>query len=179
MIFVSEPTQTVPSHFKNEVQKKAYETLEELKIPFERVETDEVITMEDCEEINKVLHMEMVKTLLLCNRQKTEFYLFITEGQKSFSAKNFSNALGISRVSFAPLHSLEEILGTKVGAATILSVLMESAKDVHIIFDRDVVQREHYGLSDGTTTGYMKIKTKDILDRLMPYVKRKYSVIEI
>ena len=59
-----------------------YQTLEKLNIPFERVETDEAITMEDCILINKKLDMEMVKTLFLCNRQQTAFYLFITTGSK-------------------------------------------------------------------------------------------------
>ena len=48
--------------------KKVYEVLDELKIPFKRVDTDEVITMEDCIDINKKLDMEMVDTLFLCNR---------------------------------------------------------------------------------------------------------------
>lgn len=34
--------------------------------------------------------------------KKTIFYLFITTEKKAFDTKNFSNALGISRVSFGP-----------------------------------------------------------------------------
>ena len=43
--------------------------------------------------------MDMVKALFVCNRQQTEFYLFITKGDKSFRSKEFSGILGISRVS--------------------------------------------------------------------------------
>lgn len=43
----------------------------------------------------------MVKTLFLSNRQQTAFYLFITTGSKPFRSKDFSNTLGVSRVSFA------------------------------------------------------------------------------
>jgi hypothetical protein len=32
-----------------------------------------------------------------------------------------------------------------------------------IVFDRDVLREEWYGCSDGTTTGYMKVRTEDIL----------------
>ncbi|MGE7608218.1 YbaK/EbsC family protein [Peribacillus frigoritolerans] len=69
--------------------------------------------------------MKMVKTLFLSNSKKTEFYLFITTADKPFTAKNFSNALGISCVSFAPVELMEQILGEKIGAATVCGVLMD------------------------------------------------------
>jgi Ala-tRNA(Pro) deacylase len=65
-----------------------YTTLQKLNIPFERVDTDEAITMEDCVLINQKLEMQMVKTLFLCNRQQTEFYLSLPVRIKPFAAKN-------------------------------------------------------------------------------------------
>ena len=72
--------------------------------------------MEDCEAIDSKLQMKTVKTLFLCNRQQTKFYLFVTRGDKPFKSKNFSAALGVSRVSFAPEEKMEEMMGNKVGA---------------------------------------------------------------
>ena len=82
MIAVSEIQNTAPNQFKTQLQEKVYKTLAELQIPYERVDTDEVITMEDCISVNEKLNMKMVKTLFLCNRQQTKFYLFITCGDK-------------------------------------------------------------------------------------------------
>lgn len=96
MITVSEIQNKAPMQFKTELQEKVYQTLAQLQIPYERVDTDEVITMEDCIAVNERLDMKMVKTLFLCNRQQTEFYLFITCGDKPFRSKDFSNALGVS-----------------------------------------------------------------------------------
>ena len=95
--------------------------------------------------------------------------MFITSGDKRFDSKAFSSALGISRVSFAPEESMHDILGTTLGAATVFSALLSSAKDVHFVMDSDVLQDEYYGCSDGTTTGYLKLKTSDITDRFLPY----------
>ena len=67
-MFVSEIQKEAPKEFKTDLQRKVYEVLNELKIPFERVDTDEVITMEDCELVDQKLNMKMVKTLFLCNR---------------------------------------------------------------------------------------------------------------
>lgn len=179
MFYISNVFNTPPAQFTTDLQKEAYRTLGQLKIPFERVETDEAISMEDCILINEKLNMEMVKTLFLCNKKKTLFYLFITAGAKSFNTKNFCKALDISRVSFAPQELFEEILGTKIGAATVFSTLTDWEKAIQVVFDRDVVQNEYYGCSDGTTTGYMKVKTDHILNILLPHSKHTYKIIDL
>lgn len=150
-----------------------------LKIPFERVDTDEAVTMDDCVLIDQKLNMKMVKTLFLCNRKKTIFYLFITTGEKAFDTKNFSNALGISRVSFGPAETMEEMLGNKIGAATVFGTLLDLDGDVQVIVDKEVADEEYYGCSDGTTSCYMKIKTEDIIDRFLPFAKHKPVIAEI
>ena len=81
MFYVSEIQTEAPCRFQTPLQQKVYETLIRLQIPFQRVDTDEAITMEDCVAIDEKLDMNMVKTLFLCNRQQTDFYLFITIGR--------------------------------------------------------------------------------------------------
>jgi Ala-tRNA(Pro) deacylase len=178
MFFVSDIYTTPPDKFDTMLQKETYNVLQSLHIPFERVDTDEAITMEDCVQIDKKLKMKMVKTLFLCNRQQTAFYLFITAGDKPFRSKDFSNALEVARVSFAPADLMEEMLGTKIGAATVFSAMLDNNNAVQIVFDKDVVAEEWYGCSDGTTTGYMKIKTAQIINDFLPFAKHIPSVIE-
>lgn len=179
MFYISEIKTEQPTEMKTKLQEKVYTTLNSLHIPFERVDTDEAITMEDCVTINEKLNMKMVKTLFLCNRQKSTFYLFITTGDKPFRSKDFSTAMNAARVSFAPAELMEQMLGTKIGAATIFSVLLESASDVQIVFDRDVLAEKYYGCSDGTTTGYLKIETNNITDILLKNMKRSFAEIEV
>jgi Ala-tRNA(Pro) deacylase len=90
MINVSNILTSAPIVFKSELQEKVYSTFSELGMSFERVDTDEVITMEDCAAINARMDMDMVKTLFLCNRQQTEFYMFVTKGGKPFSSKELA-----------------------------------------------------------------------------------------
>lgn len=179
MFYVSEIQTEVPKQFQTSLQKKVYETLESRQIPFKRVDTDEAITMEDCIAINEKLDMKMVKTLFLCNRQKTDFYLFITIGNKPFRSKDFSNALEIARVSFAPAEQMDAMLGTKIGAATVFSSLLDTENKVKIVFDKEILEEEWYGCSDGTTTGYMKVKTEDICQKFLPFTKHALNVIEV
>lgn len=179
MFFVSNIHITAPSKFKTELQEKAYRALQDLHIPFARVDTAEAITMDDCVQINKALDMKMVKTLFLCNRKQTEFYLFITTADKPFNAKEFSNALGVSRVSFAPADLMGRMLGTNIGAATVFSALLDKDNKVRIVFDKDVLMEEWYGCSDGTTTGYMKIKTEQIIRGFLQFTGHEPAIIEV
>ena len=168
-----------PIEFQTPLQKDTYKALETLKIPFERVDTDEAITMEDCILINEKLDMKMVKTLFLCNRKKTLFFIFVTCGDKPFNAGAFSKSMNCSRVSFAPEELFLEMLGTKIGAATVFSALKDLDGDIHIVIDHDVASEEFYGCSDGTTTCYLKIKTADIINKFLPYAKHKAHMIHI
>lgn len=102
------------------------------------------------------------------------FYLFITTGKKVFDTKAFSKALGISRVSFGAAELMEEMLGNRIGAATVFGTLLDMDRDVQVVIDKEVAEEEYYGCSDGTTTCYMKIKTKDIIGKFLPSSVQQY-----
>lgn len=179
MFYVSEVKTKAPENFQSELQQKIYETLAHLDISFERVDNDPAITMEDCVLINERLDMKTVKTLFLCNRQQTNFYLFVTLDGKPFVTKDFSSALGISRVSFASEELLFSMLGTKIGATTVLSSIIDTENKVRIVFDKEVLENEWYGCTDSTTTSYMKLKTSDVLEKYIPFTKHEITVIEV
>ncbi|MCC9041171.1 prolyl-tRNA synthetase associated domain-containing protein [Myroides sp. M-43] len=179
MIQISEISTKRPTHYLSSLQEQTYTVLETLAILWQRVQTSEVITMEDCLHIDEKLQMKMVKTLFLCNRQKTTFYLYITLGNKAFNSKVFSDMLNISRVSFAPPESLYEKMKTKIGAATIFGLLEDSANDIQLIFDQQVLEMQFYGCSDGTTTNYLKLNMEDVITKLLPYLKRELISIKL
>lgn len=179
MIYVSEVLLEAPAIFKTPLQKLVYQTLQEQGAWFERVDTGEAITMEDCILINERLNMKTVKTLFLCNRQQTRFYLFVTTAEKPFSTKDLSAALGISRLSFAPVEQLAALLGTSVGATTIFGVLLDKENKVQVILDKDILSEEWYGCSDGTTTGYMKVNTNWVTNDFLAYAQHPPVIVEV
>ena len=179
MFYISEIKNTPPPEFKTPLQELVYTTLQKFNIPFERVDCDEAITMEDCILIDKALSMQTVKTLFLCNRQQTQFYLFVTQAGKPFITKDFSSAMEIPRVSFASKELLLEMMGTAVGATTIFSVLMDKENKVQVVIDQDVLSEEWYGCSDSTTTSYMKIRKDWIINDFLEYTKHTPRIIQI
>ena len=65
MFKVSEIITTPPEEFLSPLQKLVYETLDRLGIPFERVDTDPGLTMEDCQIIDRKIGVRIVKTIFL------------------------------------------------------------------------------------------------------------------
>ena len=158
---------TPPREFATELQKKVYETFRDRGIPFERVDTDPGLTMEDCQHIDAKIGVHIVKTIFLCNRQQTEFYLYVTTDDKPFVTREFCGALGIPRVSFAPADKLWELTGVEVGATTILSAILPQSADVHLVMDRNVAEAEWFACTDGTATCFVKLRTRDLLERYL------------
>lgn len=168
MFKVSEIITTPPSVFSTPLQRKVYEAFEALDIPFERVDTDPGITMDDCKWIDDRLGVRIVKTIFLCNRQQTKFYLYVTSDDKPFVTKEFCGKLGIPRVSFASEDKLLELTGVRRGASTILSAILPSAAEVNLIMDEDISRSPWYACTDGTATCFVKIKTSDLLEKYIP-----------
>ena len=114
-----------PASFRNDTQKLIYESLEKEGIEYTRIESDPGISMDDCLNIDKAFGIDTVKTILLTNRQKNKFWLYVTHARKPFITKEFGASLGIPRVSFADENLMLQILGTLHGAATPFGLLRD------------------------------------------------------
>lgn len=167
MFYVSDPISTAPESFQSELQQLVYKTFTAKEIEFERVDTDPGITMEDCQHIDAKIGVHIVKTIFLCNRQQTEFYLYVTSDDKPFVTRDFCGALGIPRVSFASAEKLWELTGVKVGATTILSAILPSAANVHRVMDKTIAESEFFACTDGTATCFVKLRTQELLEKYL------------
>ncbi len=160
--YTSEIMTGAPSEFKTGTQKMIYDALESRGVPYTRIESDPGVSMDDCLNIDKAFGIETVKTILLTNRQKNKFWLYVTHARKAFITKEFGASLQIPRVSFADEQLMMEILGTPHGAATPFGLLRPEAKDVTFVMDRDVASRESIVITDGDACGFIAIKNADL-----------------
>lgn len=179
MFFVSEITHQAPETFENETQRLIYEALDKLSIPFDRVENDFIISMEDCEAVNEKLGARIVKNLFLCNRQQTEFYLYVTRDNKRFKTKIFSKALGVSRLSFAPEEALTEYLGVKVGAANPFSLVFDKDCRVHLVIDEELMDCRYCACNDATNTAHINILMSDLMEKYLPYTGHEPVILHV
>lgn len=162
--YTSEIMTGAPKEFKSETQRMIYEELEKNGVPYTRIESDPGISMDDCLNIDKAFGINTVKTILLTNRQKNKFWLYITHARKAFITKEFGASLQIPRVSFADEELMKRILGTPHGAATPFGLLREEAKEVTFVMDKDVAEREKIVITDGDPCGFIAISNQDLFN---------------
>ncbi len=179
MVEVSEVMREAPQSFSTPLQKEIYRVLEELKVPFERVDNSPSYSMEDAVAINEKLGGKMAKNVLLTNRQQTRYWLLVMEADKPFVTRDFSGALGIPRVSFAPTEKLQELLGVEHGAANVLCTLMDPEKKYQLVIDEDILKHPEFMLPDGTVTCHLKLSTRDLMEKLIPYSGHEPIIIKL
>lgn len=160
--YTSEILTGAPKEFKTETQRMIYEMLEKNETEYMRIESDPGISMDDCLNIDKAFGINTVKTILLTNRQKNKFWLYVTHARKSFITKEFGASLQIPRVSFADEDLMMRILGTPHGAATPFGLIREEARYVTFVMDKDVALREKIVITDGDACGFIAIKNTDL-----------------
>lgn len=160
--YTSEIMTGSPASFKSDTQQLIYESLEKEGIPFTRIESDPGISMDDCLNIDKAFGIDTVKTILLTNRQKNKFWLYVTHARKPFITKEFGASLQIPRVSFADEELMKKVLGTPHGAATPFGLLRPEASDVTFVMDKDVAAREKIVITDGDPCGFIAIANSDL-----------------
>ncbi len=160
--YTSEIMTGAPAEFKNDTQRLIYESLDNAGIEYTRIESDPGISMDDCLNIDKAFGILTVKTILLTNRQKNRFWLYVTHARKPFITKEFGAALQIPRVSFTDEDLMMQLLGTRHGAATPFGLLREEAADVAFVMDRDIAAREKIVITDGDPCGFIAISNSDL-----------------
>ena len=115
-----------PAEKRTPAEEAIYDKLEELGIPFDRVDHDHADTMEDCLLIESTLGGKICKNLFLCNRQQTAFYLLMMPGGKPFKTKFLSAQLGCARLSFADAGHMAQYLRTIPGSVSALELLFDT-----------------------------------------------------
>ncbi len=160
--YTSEIMRGAPAGFKTAVQRLIYESLDKAGIDYTRIESDPGISMDDCLNIDRAFGIDTVKTILLTNRQKNRFWLYVTHARKPFITREFGASLQIPRVSFADEELMLKILGTPHGAATPFGLLNNEARDVTFVMDRDVAARHKIVITDGDPCGFIAISNADL-----------------
>lgn len=70
MPYISEIYTTAPEKGTNATKDKVFQLLDQLKLPYERVENDVVETMEECLEIDQALGTEVRKSIFSVIRKR-------------------------------------------------------------------------------------------------------------
>lgn len=160
-----------------EKEMAVYRLLDKLKIPYLRLDHEAMMTIEDCQDVDRLLGIEICKNLFLCNAQKTKFYLLLMPGKKRFDTKTFCHQIGSPRLSFAPAEYMEKYLNITPGSVSIMGLMNDTEHQVSLYIDREVLQLEDFGCHPCINTSSLRLKTADVLEKFLPYTGHTYETV--
>jgi len=137
------------------------------------------MTMEACAAIDQALEPTICKNLLLCNRQKTEFYLLMIPGDKVFKTSELSKKIGSSRLSFAPGEYMEEYLDITPGSLSVLGLMNDKENHVRLLIDGDVLKGEFVGCHPCINTSSLRLKTTDLVEKIIPALGHTPTIVTL
>ena len=85
-------------------------------------------------------------------------------------AKSIAKQIGSSHLSFASDEDMKTLLFTTPGAVSILGLIYDKENKVKLLIDKDVIQADYIGCHPCENTCSLKIRTKDILEVLLPAI---------
>ena len=160
-------------------EQRCYDLLDGLGVAYTRVDHDFADTIEACEAVEAVLGEKICKNLFLCNRQKTQFYLLMLEGEKVFKTKDLSKQLGVARLSFADAADMERYLDITPGSVSVLGLMNDTGHHVQLLIDEDVLNSEFVGCHPCINTSSLRLRTKDLIEKILPAVEHGFIKVKL
>ena len=168
-----------PADKRIDKEERCYALLDGLGIEFWRVDHDYADHIEDCHEVEKVLGCEICKNLLLTNRQQTEIYLLLLPGDKPFKTKILSKQIGTARLSFGTPEQMLETLDITPGSVSVLGLMNDKDKRVHLLIDKDLLKEEYFGCHPCINSSSLKFRTSDLIERIIPAMQHTPEYVEL
>ena len=158
-----------PENTEGRLEKEiaVYDFLDSLGIEYKRADHEALMTMEACEAVDQLLGAQICKNLFLCNRQKP------------FKTKFLSKQIGTARLSFADGEQMEEYLNITPGSLSLMGLIFDKEKKVHLVIDKEVLDEEYFGCHPCINTSTLLMKTSDVKEKILPALGHEYQVVEL
>ena len=178
-MFIDPKVYTGGAEGRIEKEMRSYALLDSLGIEYRRVDHEHADTIEACEQVEGLLECRICKNLFLTNRQQTDFYLLVMPGEKPFKTKLLSKQIGSARLSFASPEHMEKYLDITPGSVSILGLMNDKGSAVRLLVDRDLLKEEYFGCHPCINTSSLRLKTADVLEKLLPAMGHKPSFVDL
>lgn len=170
-----------PQDIKGRLEKeiRVYDFLDALGVEYERTDHEAAMTIEACQEIDRTLGISICKNLFLCNRQETSFYLLMLPGDKKFKTKDISAQIHSSRLSFGKAEYMEKYLDITPGSLSVLGLMNDTEYKVQLLIDEEVLQVDYIGCHPCINTSSLKIRTEDLMKKIIPALKHMPQLVRL
>lgn len=160
-------------------EQRVYTFLDSLGIEYKRVDHEPAMTMEACEEIDRVLGATMCKNLFLSNRQESAFYLLLIPGDKPFKTKDLSAQLGVARLSFGRAEYMEAYLDITPGSLSVLGLMNDKENNVQLLIDEDILSSKFIGCHPCVNTSSLSLTVDDLKNKIIPALNHIPIIVKL
>lgn len=168
-----------PSDKRIPKEERCYDLLERLGVSFERIDHEAVATVEGCDEIGKLLGIEICKNLFLANSKRDHYYMLMLTGDKHLVTKDLAKKIGSTRLSFGSPDKMEEFLDLTPGSVSVLGLMNDREGNVELLIDSDIAKSEYFGCHPCINTSSLRIKTSDLIEKLLPAMGHTPTIVEL
>ena len=146
-----------------ERDRRVYEALEALGIPYARHEHPAAFTVAEAVEHWKGIPGAHCKNLFVRNKPGKRHYLIVAGHLKELDLLALSRLLGDSRLSFASDERMTRYLGLHPGEVSPFGLLYDEKHEVIVVLDEDLIRAESVNFHPNVNTATLTIATADFL----------------
>lgn len=161
-----------------EAYEKVYEALKSMGISYDIVEHPPALTTEEADSYIEGKEGVRTKTLFLCNRKRTAFFLVIMDDRKQLDMKKLAKILGERSISFVSPDRLMEKMSLPAGVVSLFGLLNNEERDIKVYLDREMLSEKMmtFHPNDNSKTAF--ISTEDMY-RFIEELGYEYHVVEL
>jgi len=136
--------------------------LKKLNIPFEIVEHEPALTIEQADNFIKGILGVRTKTMFLTNKKKTKFYLLIMDENKKIDISKFKETVNDKQIKIASEETLFKKIMLLPGIVSPFGLLNDKNKDIKVYIDKEIMNEKRMSFHPNTNTKTLFINTKDL-----------------
>jgi Ala-tRNA(Pro) deacylase len=137
-----------------------------------------VHTVEEAEKYAPHIPGMSCKNLFLKDKKTKTYILVIMPAEKRMNMKKLGEQMGGKKLTFASPEELSEKLGLTPGSVSPFGLLNDTAKQVSVYIDNDVVNAEIVGFHPSVNTQTLEL-SNGMFHAFFNAIGREYSIISI
>ena len=167
-----------PQVIESEKEKACYDILDQLEIPYQRVEYNFFPSeLEHLRQIDQVLEVDGIKNLIFRTKSKSQFYFVILPREQRFDEKAFRSKHGLPKITMAKGDDLQELLNTHSGAVSIMELIHDENGVIRLFIDETVLNTAHFRFHPNENKSTVRIPMDDFKNKLIPYLKHDITIL--
>lgn len=153
------------------------QTLDNLKIPYQRFEHPPVATVKEAELYSDLHPGAHCKNLFLRDKPGRKHFLVILRIETDVNLNKLARVFKGGRLSFASNERLFRYLGVLPGAVSPFGLIFDKSHEVTVILDHTLLEADSAGFHPNVNTATLVVTVKDLL-RFLEEMGNSYQVID-